>query len=281
VVLSAAVLIAAGCRWREDSLRPPMDPPVIKGRRLQPIRNVPKDQNPRDFIILVRLRLMTIRVPIGSVSESEQLWSYLDEEPANARVGPSLSCNGIRIGVGRKEAWDNIIGILQRQTGQRRTRSVAQAPPGTPMPVIFKAARGTQTIFTYRRDNTLVGNDYPPGENVMMMAATVDYDDLDAVQLSGSLVVRSKRRSGNYIKKPGGYAFVSKNIHHRLVDMGFRFRIPRGDFLLIGPGQEVQRKSSPGRHFLVHEDRAVEFETVVIIAPEVFAAPIRKPDRLH
>ena len=49
--------------------------------------------------------------------------------------------------------------------------------------------------------------------------------------------------------------------------------MPAGGFLLIGPGRESQRLTSPGRQFLVGQRDGMEYETVLVIAPELFAAP--------
>ena len=49
-----------------------------------------------------------------------------------------------------------------------------------------------------------------------------------------------------------------------------------GGFVLIGPGAGVKRSTSPGCHFLVHQSKGVEFETILVIAPELFYAPVRE-----
>lgn len=272
-----AVLVFSGCDGPAEPLHPPGGPPVVGGVPLQPFRNTGK-KDPRDFLLMVRLSLITVQVPVGSVSDSEQLFSYLDEEPVGARVGSALACNGIRVGVGRKGAWGEVAAILQRLTGRPLIRATLLSSPGTPMPIIFKPDQQAQTIFTYRRDGSLFGRDYPPGDNVLMTTATINYDDPSAVHIAATMIIRSVHRRRRYIKRSGRYAFISEPIYYRLDDLGFRFKIPHGDFLLIGPGLEARRRSSPGRHFLIHERKGLEFETVVIIAPEVFAAPVKKPE---
>ena len=36
-----------------------------------------------DPVYMVQLTMMTVEVPIGSVSESEKIWSHLDEQPVH------------------------------------------------------------------------------------------------------------------------------------------------------------------------------------------------------
>ena len=273
-----AVLVFSGCNEPEGPLHPPGGPPVVGGVPLLPFHEVAKDKDRRDFLLVVRINLITVQVPVGSVSNSEQLFSYLDEEPVGARVGSALARNGIRVGLGRKDAWKDIAGILQQLTGQPLNRTSLLARPGTPMPIVFKPRQKAQTIFTYRRDGSLFGRDYPPGDNVLMTTATMNYDEPSAVYMTAAPAIRSTRRRRGYIKRAGRYALTSEPIYYHLGDLGFRFKVPRGDFLLIGPAAEARRPSSPGYHFLIHKRQALEFETVVIIAPEVFAAPVRKKD---
>ncbi|MDY7011185.1 MAG: hypothetical protein SVV80_10610 [Planctomycetota bacterium] len=271
------VLVFTGCAEPKDPLPQPGDPPVVNGAALMPFDRV-KKENQRDFILVVRINLITVQIPIGSVSNSEQLWGYLDEEPVGARVGSALSSNGIRVGLGRKDAWKDISGILQQLTGEPLNRTTLLVPPGAPMPIVFKPQQKEQTIFTYRRDESLFGRDYPAGDNVLMTMATINFDEPSAVWMTATPVVRSSQRRRRYVKQAGEYALTSEPIYYHLGDLGFRFKVPRGDFILIGPDQQAQQHSSPGYHFLVHNRQALEFETVVIIAPEVFAAPARKKD---
>ena len=268
VLFAVALSASAGCET-------PDEPPTFEGA-VPELFNLANKQNPRDFVLVVRMNLITVQVPVGSVSNSEQLWSYLDEEPVSARADSALARNGIRVGRGCKDAWGDVAGILQKLTGQPLARTTLLVSPGTPMPIVFKPMQKTQTIFIYRRDESLFGRNYPPGDNVLMTTATINYDDPSTVHMTGAPAIRSTRRRKRYIKHASKYAFSSEPIYYRLGEMGFRFEVPRGDFLLIGPAAEAQRPSSPGYHFLIHQRQALKFETVVIIAPEVFAAPIKK-----
>ena len=275
VLLIAALSVFTGCKGPEGFPSPHGRPPVLEGVTLEHFTDA-KKQNLRDFVLVVRISLITVQVPVGSVSNSEQLWSYLDEEPLGARIGSALAHNGVRVGLGRKGAWKDVAGILRRLTGQVIKPTVAITRPGIPVAITLKTRRPAQTIFTFRRDYTLFGRDYPPGDNIVMIAATIDYDDPASVHLTASPMVRTKRRRRKYVKQANGYAVTYEPTRYRLNGTDFRFRVPAGGFILIGPGREVSRKSSPGYHFLVHEMKGLEFETVVVIAPEVFAAPIKK-----
>ena len=275
ICVFSALLVFTGCRTSAEAPRPSEDPPVINGEALTPFTR-PVGRNQRNFLMVVRISMVTVQIPVGSVSSSEQLWSYLDEEPIDARVGKALSVNGIRVGLGRKEAWKDVCDILQQFTGQPLSRTSLLSRPGTPMPVVFKPDQKEQTIFTFRRDESMFGQDYPPGDNVIMMMATMNYDDPSVIQMTAAPAIRASKRSNRYVVEPGGYTMKSESVYYHLGDLGFRFKVPRGGFILIGPSQEAQRPTSPGYHFLMHQRNGVEFETVVIISPEAFVAPVKE-----
>ncbi|MCD4699359.1 MAG: hypothetical protein K8R91_02155, partial [Phycisphaerae bacterium] len=194
------VLVFTGCAGPEGPLHQSGDPPVINGVPLTPFHRANKE-NQRDFLLVVRINLITVQLPVGSVSNSEQLWSYLDEEPVGARVGSALSSNGIRVGLGRKDAWKDVSGILQQLTGEPLSRATHFANPGSPMPIVFKPKQKAQTIFTYRQDESLFGRDYPAGDNVLMTMATINYDDPSAVYITAAPAIRSSHRRRRYVKQ--------------------------------------------------------------------------------
>ena len=59
-----------------------------------------------------------------------------------------------------------------------------------------------------------------------------------------------------------------------LPELDFSLKTPPKGFLLIGPGRQVRRPSSPGQQFLVFDRQGLKFESIVVLVPEVFAAPI-------
>lgn len=275
------VIIAVGlggCAEQVEPLRPPLAPPRAGGVQLHPLAPGRKLDNPRAFMLLIRFRLITVELPIGSVSDSEELWSYLNEEPLGGRIGATLALNGIRVGLASEQTWPDVAKLLRRLTGKPLGRRNIVTLPGGSVPVVLKAAQPVQTLFLYRPDRTLIGNDYPPCDNMLMMAGTINYDDPAAVQLTAGAVLRSVRRRPRYVEGPSGYVLTAQATHYRLEEMAFTMKIPPGGFIVVGPGPDVRRATSPGHRFLVRTRRGLQFETILVIAPRVFAAPIRGGD---
>jgi len=269
-----ALPAASGCRSDAEPLRPALAPPVLGGQMFSPVGRGAKFQRRGAYVLLVRLRLITVQLPIGSVSESEDLWSFLNEEPTGARIGAALTLNGLRVGVGVESAWPDIAKILRRLTGRTAVRSHMLTHPGATVPFVVKRKQPLQTIFTFRPDRTLVGDDYPPGDNIIAITPTVNFDDPTAVVLTGVPLVRSTYRQPKYIHANGAYRLESAPEYRQLPDMEFRIRVPSGGFLLIGPGPDIRRRTSPGHNFLARSAQGAITETVLVVAPEVFAAPV-------
>lgn len=266
--------IAGGCGRPDTPFRTPLPPPTAHGATMTPAERLPKNKAATDYLLVVRLQLVMVRMPIGSVSDTEELWSYLNEEPAGAKVTTTLARNGIRVGYGRPSDWPEVERILRRLTGRPVAKAVLTPAPDTPVAYVLKQDLDVQTIFTYRRDRTLVGFDYPPGDNVLMLGGALDFDDLAGVTLMGAPVVRSAYRQPRYSKEMGPYVLSYEQRYFELPDLGFQFKVPAGGFVLIGPGQDVRRDTSPGAHFLVQEKNGLKFETVLVIWPEAFAAAV-------
>ncbi len=269
---------SAGCRRPEEPLRQKLPPPALEGMTLNPLAGGAKLERDREYTILVRLQLITMELPEGATSHSEELWSYLNEEPVGGRVSSTLWQNGIRVGLGREADWPEIRQILSRLMAKSLYRWNMNHPPGDPVSVPLKKPRGVQTIFLLRADRTLIGYDYPAGDNVLTLVPTVDYDNPAAVHVAGAVTIRSARQHPQYVQTPAGYVLTHRPVHYRLPAMDFGLLVPAGGFVLVGPSSAAERESSPGAAFLIHEKDGVKFEKVLVILPEVFAAPVRPAD---
>ena len=273
IVLSCGL---SGCKPRSDELRPTLGPPEVNGLPTTPVSEAPPAPGGTQRALVIRHRIITLQLPLGAASETEELWTYINEEPVGARRGPCLFRNSIRVGIGREADWPEVARTLRRLTGEQLSRSQVVAQPGRPVPIALLPGRGEQTIFMFRPDGTLFGMDYPPGDNLMVITAGVNFDGPRNVLLRGAPVIRTKKRTKRYVKGETGYVLRAEPIYFRMEELAFQFNVPPGGFVMMGPGPEVKRPTSPGRKFLTAERRGERFETIMVIAPEVFVAPVRR-----
>ncbi|MBN1553128.1 MAG: hypothetical protein JXA11_00160 [Phycisphaerae bacterium] len=267
-------LLAAGCEEAPNqtggvspTTRPtapiPMDSPYIHEE------TAAKDKTP-ETIYLTRLQLVTIEVPRGIASRSEELWSHLDEEPVSlqSRV---LGMNGFRVGIGRKEDWDDIEKSLKRMTGQVFQSATIVIAPGRPAPLELQTDQPTRLLFTSREDQTLSGEHVPPGDYLLTILCTLNEDDPNKVLMTVVPQIRSSRRVPKLVHEHGVTTMVNEPVFLTLEPMAFQLTVKNNDFLVIGPGVLAQRPTSPGKAFLTKDRKGVSFETVILLRPMVHA----------
>ncbi len=226
-----------------------------------------------DYTFMVQMRMATIEVPVGQASGSEAIWSYLDEERTRAVRSASFGRNGMRIGVAGLDTWPDLMRILQKLTGRQVKEEMAYVTPGRSFHVELKGNQGPQTIFTSYNDRTLSGCDYPGGDNLLVINCSLDPESNSRIVLTGVPQIRSTQRkvaiaSGGVIgAAPDAYNFEQ---------VTFQLTLASRDLILIGPGAESRRPTSIGYHFLLKDRDDVQFETVLVLIPEVIKAPIIK-----
>ncbi|MDP6546216.1 MAG: hypothetical protein QGH60_19730 [Phycisphaerae bacterium] len=231
---------------------------------------------PPRFPEIIRMNIIYVEVPAGQASGSEEIWSYLDEEPIGAERLVSLGRNGIRVGLGRTKSMPDIIRVLKRMTGKALGRRLMVGRSGTPHHTILKRDQGVQTIFSFHADRTLSGSDMPPGDNVLTVACTVDQDDADRIILTGMPQVRSRKSRTRFLSEPAGIRIVNKPVMFGFDDLMFQMPMRPGEFLVIGPGAASRRPHSVGRHFFIEKKQGMDFEIVLVLTPTAEMLPEKK-----
>lgn len=233
--------------------------------------------NSRQVVLLVRMRLVSIEVPVGQASGSEEIWSYLDEEPVAADGNGVMGRNGFRVGRARRDAWPDLAETLSRLTGRKLKHADIVAIPGRPVPIVLKPDQPGQTIFTSHADWTLSGQDYPAGDSVLSVVFTLDPSDPSRVMLTGMPQIQSTQREAKFVRNEYGLSIVHEPTVYAFSPLTFQLKVPSEDLVVIGPGAASRRPSSAGHHFLVKSKRGMDFETVLVLVPKVFATDVPTP----
>jgi len=272
IVILAAFLsacLSAGCR--NGSVKPGDGFVLGDSRPLMPADRRPAGDKGK-YVLLIRLQMASIEVPVGAASASEEIWSYLDEEAVRTFSSASLGLNGLRIGWGRENTWPDMARVLGRLTGRKLRESTTLALPGNPVPIILKK-QGQQTIFTFYDDRTMSGSDYPAGENILAVSFTLDQDDPSKIVVTGVPQITSEHRETKIAMDELGLRMVERPNIYTFQPLTFQVQIPSGDYILIGPGGQSRRPSSVGNSFLLKTKEGMLFETVLVLKPQVYAAP--------
>ena len=266
VLLLATVFLLPGC--------PPAGPEgvvVSKPSGVTPGTN--EVGRPPRFPEIIRMNIIYVEVPAGQASGSEEIWSYLDEEPIGAERLVSLGRNGIRVGLGRSKSMPDIVRVLKRMTGKALGRRLMVGRSGAPHHTVLKRGQGVQTVFDFHADRTLTGSDMPPGDNVLTVVCTVDQDDADRIILTGMPQVRSSKTRTRFLNEPAGIRIVNKAVMFGFDDLMFQMPMRPGEFLVIGPGAASRRPHSVGRHFFVEKKQGMDFEIVLVLTPSAEMLP--------
>ena len=265
---AAAALVAGpgGCELPGGNPNSPFAraPRLPAAPTTAPAANPPLMQAP-----VVRLRLITVEVPVGTASDSEELWSYLNEEPGTLSRSVDLSANGLRVGLAPRRAWDDVARLVRGMTGTKNTERKLLTLPGEAHSITLKKARPAQTIFTFHEDQTLSGADYPPGDNLLTVLCMLDEDDSERIIVTAQPQIRSTRLRSEAVRQSGKPAVVSKPVLFPFRALTFRMPVRSGDLIVVGPSPAAMRADSVGHHFLITAKEGIEFETLLILIPAV------------
>ncbi len=229
--------------------------------------------DPLTHMLLVRIKAVQIELPVGTVSASEEIWSYLDEEPIGAARGAALGRNGLRVGLGRQGSWPDLAKVLKQMTGRSFRQSVKLTTPGMPTAFKLNERDHGSTIFTSHANRSLSGADYPPGRDILSILCTIDEDEPSTILVTALPQIESARRKPNLSASNGNVTLKVKPIIYNFPELMLQLSVPAGSFLVIGPGAQARRPTSIGHHFLVRKRDRAEFETVIVLTPDVLAAP--------
>ena len=276
LVILAALTAAFGPAGCAESQADPPNPFAHLGQPPDMPQTAPATDGPATaYVPMVCLHLITIHVPIGTVSDSEQLWSCLNEEAVELSRSASLGANGFRIGLAPRAGWGELAGLIKRMTGRKKNEYLLRTLPGSPLHIPLKLRQPIQTMFTFYNDRTLSGADYPPGDNLLTVLCTFDEDDPNRVLVTACPQVRSTRPARRIVRRRGGLAMVSKPAFFPLRPLTFRLAIRSRDLIVIGPAPAALRPDSVGHHFLTSTRDGMEFESLLILIPSIERARVK------
>lgn len=271
LLLVCALALLSGCPGSlpRKKAAPPTPPPTL------PVTTQPSGGG-ENLVMLVLVNVLSFEVPRGAASESENLWSYLNEEAVPAQQGIGLVRNGFRAGVGKETDWPDVADALKEMAARRLRESSITAVPGNPAEMILKPNLPAQPLFLFHDDRTLTGEDFPAGDGLLTFVCTLNESDRTVVHFSFVPQVQARRRQPSVYKGDSRLMLVEKAVIQSLDSLAFRVTVPSKDFLVIGPSSDARRGTSAGKAFLTNQREGMEFETVHVLTPRVVAVPVGK-----
>ncbi len=278
-LLCVAPAATGGCTPFGDT-EAGIEPLPKEDERLIPADRLPPRQDAADpnaggksIFLVIKVRMVTISVPVGTASGSEELWSYLDEELVEALRSANLGRNGLRVGVARRQDWPQVAAVLTKMTGRPLRTTTMISMPGDTLPVALKMQQPPQTVFVFHDDRSLTGRDYPGGDNVVALYCTLNEDDPSRIMITGLPEIRTTERFPRFTNTMGRPMMIYRPDYYPFEGMTFRVGLNSRDVLIVGPGFESRRATSVGHRFLIRDSDGVEYETVLVLIPQVFGVP--------
>jgi len=221
----------------------------------------------------IRLLVGTIEAPLGTLSESEEVWSYLDEQSVRSLGSAAPGANGIRIGIGKEAIWQDLASVLEQETGQAVQRSRCVLLPGQTAPLVMQRDRDSQTVFIAHKDGMISGNLYPVGDRLLTVGISLVENDPSRIILTALPQIRSAMRRTEIIKQSGRYTMVDKPATYELDSLAFQAPMSANSFVVVGPNPQARRTTSAGYGLFLHKRDGLLVERLFVLRPEVLTRP--------
>ncbi len=265
-VAGVLILVAAvgGCQPDHEAVG--RLPGAGQGQVLSPQGDEPLPAGAKPF---TRIRIAFVELPAGMASNSEDIWSYLDEEPIQAARSASFGRNGFRIGRGSAESLPQLMQALRRLTGREVSYKTIVALPGSPTAITVRQGQPGATLFLVNPDRTISGADYPPGDSLLRLEGSINPENMSAVLLTGLPQIRSAVAGMRVVQAADGPKLEAQKELFSFEQLRFQLFVPNEGFLVIGPGVMAHQPTSLGHYFFIAEREGIAFEMVLIVIPEV------------
>jgi len=233
----------------------PSDPPVI-------------------FRPTVNLSIYHLRVPLGTVSGSDEFWKRVDEHAVDITTYDVLYKNGIRVGRAPFSELDSFLKILDRNPMQTLpTVFVASGAKTIELPM--KKAALDQVLYDFDLTNTLTVRSFEECDNIFCVEFSPTPRKAGDVRVSLCPMVRTLRKRlvavGDLDTQEVEYKSPEKYFQ-----LNLRTDIPLDGFLILGPSPEAKSTMSLGHAFFMLGGATEQQEDVLLILPQAMKP---RPDK--
>lgn len=200
-------------------------------------------------IVDIAFTVMNAEFTGSNAGDARKIWNHIDELRLKPEQVQLLARNGVRLGTASPASWPAIQTILD-SGGAKITSNQLFPQRGSALPVQMGAVEEGTSIFSYQADGRLVGKSFPGGEKVIL----VDYalhPELDGCTDLG-VSFEISRESGELVweQRDGVMRQVPEHDRHRFADLTSMLTMHPGEFLVLGPRDEVKNEYLVGTQFL-------------------------------
>lgn len=199
-------------------------------------------------VVDIAFTVMNADFDSADSGDGRKIWNHVDEMRIDARQAQLLARNGLRVGAASPATWPAIQTLLD--AGKARISANQLFPQrGAPMAIAAGSLDEGTSIFTYQAGGQLVGKSFQGGEKVIL----IDYalrPELDGCTDLG-LGFEISRESGDMVweQREGVIVQVPEHERHRFADLNTLLTLNPGEFLVIGPRDDVKNPHLVGTQF--------------------------------
>lgn len=254
-LIIASALLAGGCSQTQNvsaQVQPAAPAPVAPPPPAPPAVAAP---------LLADLSLYQFMVPAGSISQSDDFWSKIDQTTLDEDTFHMLEENGLRVGQGQVDDWPFLKKIFDA-AGAISTHSHFITPGATDQDITVSAELPEQTLFVYDQHG-LGGMVYDQCQNLFVLTYQPSTAVPHAVRLELCPVVRATRRHYHYTVLNDADVIKFSSDEH-LYDLNLQIDLPEGKFLIVAPSRQSIRPMTIGHQFLTRDGKAGRWERILI-----------------
>jgi hypothetical protein len=236
--------------------------------------------NPSDppvmFRPTVNLSIYHLRIPVGTVSASDEFWKRVDEHAVDVSAYDVLYKNGIRVGRAPLSELEAFLKILDRNPMQSLPTVFAASGAKT-IELPMKKGALDQVLYDFDLKNTLTVRSYEECDNIFCVEFSPAPRKAGDVRFSLCPMVRTLRKrlvpTGELDTREVEYQSPEKYFQ-----LNLRTDIPLDGFLILGPSPEAKSTMSLGHAFLMLGGATDQQEDVLLIIPQALKPRPEKTD---
>ena len=215
------------------------------------------------------LRILQVQLPRSARDQTQALWAQLREDAVDSDTQRRLYENGVRVGVGRTERWEDTRATLESIAGRRvRDLPPLRTLPGVPLALELDARARDQTIFYLGRDGILSGETWAASQRVLRVTYTLDTGDPGRVFLS--VVPEIRRRSGSdWAYTESRWTTGPRRDGRAFAAAAFAAPLRSGEFVVVAPGEKADVFGLVGGSFLKDEADGQPYDSYVFVRVDV------------
>jgi len=244
------IIVVAGCK--NPGSKPPTAPAQVRAPGAEALfaPPVPRESiSTPTRIVDIAFTVMNADFSGDRAGDARKIWNHVDELRLKPDQAQLLARNGVRLGTASPASWPAIQTILD--AGEARISSEQLFPQrGSPLPVKAGSVEEGSSIFCYRADGRLVGKSFLGGEKVILIDYAL-HPELDGCTDLG-ISFEINRESGEMVweHRDGQVRQVPEQERHRFEDLTSILTMHPGEFLVLGPRDEVKNEYLVGTQFL-------------------------------